>query len=203
MSLVLSRREISEKLALSKSISSLKDRSVFVLPNDVIPIMAAVLIPIVYRKGKLSILLTKRTSHLTHHAGQVSFPGGRVAEGDKNRQMTALRETREEIGLDLSDSDVLGRLPEYDIRTGFRVTPVVAWVDSPVIFSSDPYEVESIFEVPINHVLELSNYTLESLSEDPVNRHFYRLRHDKYNIWGATAGMLRNFVISLSMHSAS
>ena len=62
---------------------------------------------------------------------------------------------------------------------------------------------ESIFEVPINHVLELSNYTLESLSEDPVKRHFYRLRHDKYNIWGATAGMLRNFVIALSMHSAS
>ncbi len=200
---MLSRQVISEKLALSKSISSVKDRSGFVLPNDVTPMIAAVLIPIVCREGKLSILLTKRTSHLTHHAGQVSFPGGRVAEGDRNRQMTALRETREEIGLDLSDSDVLGRLPEYDIRTGFRVTPVVAWVDSPVNFSLDPFEVESIFEIPINHVLELSNYKLESLSEDPVTRYFYRLRHDNYNIWGATAGMLRNFVIALSMHGAS
>ena len=194
---MLSRQAITEKLASLKSVRAINDEVSFKHPVGVSPIPAAVLIPIVHRNGKLSILLTKRTAHLKHHAGQVSFPGGRVSEEDNGRQFTALRETEEEIGLKLDESSLIGTLPEYDIRTGFRVTPLVGWVESPFNCTIDPYEVESIFEVPMELVLELDNYEVSIDSSGLEARYYYRLPYRGYGIWGATAGMLRNFASAL------
>ena len=194
---MLSRQAITEKLASLKSVRAINDEVSFKHPVGVSPIPAAVLIPIVHRNGKLSILLTKRTAHLKHHAGQVSFPGGRVSEEDNGRQFTALRETEEEIGLKLDESSLIGTLPEYDIRTGFRVTPLVGWVESPFNCSIDPYEVESIFEVPMELVLELDNYEVSIDSSGLEARYYYSLPYRGYEIWGATAGMLRNFASTL------
>lgn len=194
---MFSRQAITEKLALLKPIEGTNDEVSFKHAVGVIPIPAAVLIPIVHRDGKLSILLTKRTAHLKHHAGQVSFPGGRVSEEDSGRQFTALRETEEEIGLKLDESSLVGKLPEYDIRTGFRVTPVVGWVDAPFHCSIDPNEVEFIFEVPLDLVLDLNSYEVSSDSSGSEKRYYYRLPYQDYEIWGATAGMLRNFSLAL------
>ena len=190
MPLLLTRQTISERLASFKSTDKNIRHPMFRHPVGASPIPAAVLIPIIHRAAQLSILLTKRTSHLKHHAGQVSFPGGRVSDGDENRKITALRETQEEIGLNLDESNLLGRLPEYDIRTGFRVTPVVAWIESPFDCVLDPFEVDSIFEVPMEVVLDLGNYKLSSQSNESEKRYFYRLQHLDHEIWGATAGML-------------
>ena len=194
---MLTRSAITEKLALFKPISDLSDGASFQYAADESPIPAAVLIPIVHRHGRLSILLTKRTTHLKHHAGQVSFPGGRVSEEDNGRQFTALRETEEEIGLRLDESSLIGKLPEYDIRTGFRVTPIVGWVESPFDCTIDPYEVESIFEVPMELVLGLENYEMSSNVSGLELRYYYRLPYQGYEIWGATAGMLRNLATAL------
>ena len=97
-------------------------------PSEHKPVPAAVLVPIVNRPGGLTLMFTQRTAHLHDHAGQISFPGGRVDEGDSDRIATALREAQEETGLSPSRVEIIGRLPEYDIPTGFRVTPVVGWV---------------------------------------------------------------------------
>ena len=194
---MLTRSAITEKLALFKPISDLSDDTSFQHPADGSPIPAAVLIPIVHRHGSLSILLTKRTAHLKHHAGQVSFPGGRVSEEDNGRQFTALREMEEEIGLRLDESSLIGKLPEYDIRTGFRVTPIVGWIESPFDCTIDPYEVEAIFEVPMELVLGLENYEMSSNVSGLELRYYYRLPYQDYEIWGATAGMLRNLATAL------
>jgi 8-oxo-dGTP pyrophosphatase MutT (NUDIX family) len=194
---LLSRHSITEKLRLFKPGRDSSDEASFQHPVNGNPIPAAVLIPIIHRHGKLSILLTKRTAHLNHHAGQVSFPGGRVSEEDNGRQFTALRETEEEIGLKLDESSLIGKLPEYDIRTGFRVTPMVGWIESPFDCTLDPYEVESIFEVPMDLVLSVENYQISSDSSGLETRHYYRLPYPGYDIWGATAGMLRHLAIAL------
>src|SRR5262249_52147635 len=102
---------------------------------------AGVLVPIVNRPGGLQLLLTQRTPHLDNHAGQISFPGGRVEESDSSREETALRETEEEIGLPRSAVTVIGQLPVYDNLSGFRITPVVGWIEPPFELKPDPFEV--------------------------------------------------------------
>lgn len=190
MSLLLTRQTISKRLASFKPMVENTGHLMFKHSVEVRPISAAVLVPIIHRANRLSILLTKRTGHLKNHAGQVSFPGGRVSDDDENRKTTALRETKEEIGLRLDDSDLLGQLPEYDIRTGFRVTPFVAWIEAPIDCVLDSFEVESIFEVPMDFVLNLGNYKISSSPDDFGERCFYRLPYLDHEIWGATAGML-------------
>jgi 8-oxo-dGTP pyrophosphatase MutT (NUDIX family) len=153
---------------------------------------AAVLVPIVGREGEPTILLTERSADLPHHAGQVSFPGGRVEETDIDHIDAALRETEEEIGLDRRHVEVIGRLDTYFTRTGFEVTPVVGLVRPPFDLTPDPVEVASIFEVPLSFVLDRSNHERHSREWQNMIRHFYVFPHpDKY-IWGATAGMLVN-----------
>ena len=111
---------------------------------------AAVLFPIVLRNGGQTVLLTQRTAHLRDHAGQISFPGGRVEVEDISPSHTALRETEEEIGLNRERIEILGFLPEYRTGTGFRVTPVVALVQPPFELRPDPFEVAEVFEVPLS-----------------------------------------------------
>lgn len=155
---------------------------------------ASVLIPLVQRDGALKVLLTQRTEHLSNHAGQISFPGGRAEEYDSSPIETALRETEEEIGLSRRHVEVLGLLPEHVTGTGYRVTPVVALVAPPFELTADPNEVADIFEVPLAYLMDGMRHQRLSyeLPEGKGRRSFYAMPYERYFIWGATAAMLRN-----------
>ena len=159
-------------------------------PNDLTP--AAVLVPIVERADEMTILLTQRTAHLTAHAGQISFPGGRVELEDVSIEAAALRETEEEVGLDSDRIDIVGQLDIYVTRTGFEVTPVVGIVSPPFTLKPDPFEVADIFEVPLSFIVDPANHRKESRLHKGVERQFYVLPYENRYIWGATAGMLVN-----------
>jgi 8-oxo-dGTP pyrophosphatase MutT (NUDIX family) len=155
---------------------------------------ASVLLPVVLRDTGLTLLFTQRTAHLTDHGGQVSFPGGRAEATDVSAIDTALRETEEEVGLDRSHVEVLGTLPEYLTGTGYRVTPVVGLVHPPFSLRADPGEVAEIFEVPLAFLMDGANHQRRS-AEFPNGRgrrSFYAMPYERFFIWGATAGMLRN-----------
>jgi 8-oxo-dGTP pyrophosphatase MutT (NUDIX family) len=151
---------------------------------------AAVLVPVVRRPQALQVLLTQRTSHLADHAGQISFPGGRVEEHDASREETALRETEEEIGLARERIAILGRLPVYEIPSGFRITPVVAWVEPPFDLKLDAFEVESAFEAPLAHFIDPDRYQRREYRFRGRHRHYMAIPYEGRYIWGATAGML-------------
>ncbi len=157
------------------------------------PIPASVLIPIVQRDPGPTLLLTLRTAHLHDHAGQVSLPGGRVDADDVSVIATALREAEEEVGLDSHRVEVLGTLPDYLTGTGFRVTPVVALVQSPFEPRPDPFEVAEVFEVPLAFLMNGAHHQRRTIHlPDGQHRSFYAMPYQRYFIWGATAGMLRN-----------
>jgi 8-oxo-dGTP pyrophosphatase MutT (NUDIX family) len=151
---------------------------------------AAVLVPIVDRGDTLQVLLTQRTSHLSDHAGQISFPGGRVEADDASREDTALRETEEEIGLARSRITVVGRLPLYEIPSGFRITPIVGWVEPPFELALDPFEVACAFEAPLEHFADPQRYERREYRFRGRHRHYMAIPYQGRYIWGATAGML-------------
>jgi 8-oxo-dGTP pyrophosphatase MutT (NUDIX family) len=151
---------------------------------------AAVMVPLVRRAEGVQVLLTQRTAHLSDHAGQISFPGGRVELSDGSREETALREMEEEIGLERGRVQVLGRLPEYEIPSGFRITPVVGWIEPPFELKLDPFEVWSIFEAPLAHFIEDSRYQRREYRFKGRHRHYLAIPYQGRYIWGATAGML-------------
>ena len=153
---------------------------------------AAVLVPIVDHRSGLTVIFTKRTTHLKAHSGQVSFPGGRAEPEDPTPEFTALREAQEEIGLALERVEVLARLPEYRTRTGFRVTPVVGLLTPPVALTPDPREVEEVFEVPLAFLLDPKNHRRETRELQGRTVGYYVMRYENRTIWGATAGMLVN-----------
>jgi len=154
---------------------------------------AAVLVAIVEREGALSVLLTRRAERLARHAGQISFPGGRADPGDGSPQRTALREAEEEIGLAASKVEIVGRLDDYLVGTGYRITPVVGFVKAPPALEADTREVAEVFEVPLSFVLEPANYRRDKVTIGGVERRFYVLPYEAYHIWGATAAILVNF----------
>lgn len=153
---------------------------------------AAVLVPIVAHASGLTVLLTRRTENLAHHAGQISFPGGHIEECDTAPADCALRETEEEIGLARRHVDVLGRLDRYVTRTGFDVTPVVGLVTPPFELAPDPTEVAAVFEAPLSFLLDPANHQRHSRPYQNSVRHFYAMPFGEHFIWGATAGMLMN-----------
>ena len=153
---------------------------------------AAVLVPLIGRPDGLSVLLTLRTAHLSAHAGQVSFPGGRAEEQDVDAVATALRETEEEVGLSRDLVTVLGRLDTYVTGTGFEITPIVGLVTSDYVLAIDPYEVAEVFEVPLSYILDRNNHNRTERESAGRTRVFYVLPYQGRNIWGATAGMLVN-----------
>ncbi len=155
---------------------------------------ASVLLPIVERPEGLTMLLTQRTAHLTDHGGQISFPGGRADAGDASAIDTALRETEEEIGLSRQHVEVLGNLPDYLTATGYRVTPVVALVYPPFVLRAEPFEVAEIFEVPLAFLMNGMHHQRRAveLPNGLGRRTFYAIPYERFFIWGATAGMLRN-----------
>ena len=153
---------------------------------------AAVLVPLIDRDGGMTVLLTKRTEHLNDHAGQVSFPGGRIDPEDRDAAAAALRGAREEVGLDPQRVDLIGRLDTYVTRTGFDVTPWVGLVTPPIALVPDPFEVAEVFEVPLDFFLDSANRRTESRLWQGQERFFYVYPWHGYYIWGATAGMLSN-----------
>lgn len=158
--------------------------------DDLTP--AAVLVPLVDRPDGLTVLLTQRTAHLNDHAGQISFPGGRVEPEDPSHLAAALRETEEEVGLPADRIEIIGTLDHYIVRSGYRVTPVVGFVNPPFEVRADPFEVAEVFEVPLSFVLDTDNHVMESRTDKGVERTFYVLPYQDRYIWGATAGMLVN-----------
>jgi 8-oxo-dGTP pyrophosphatase MutT (NUDIX family) len=153
---------------------------------------AAVLVPLIDRSYGMSVLLTQRTPHLSAHAGQISFPGGRIEEGDADATEAALRETEEEVGLSREHIRIVGRLDTYVTGTGFEITPVVGIVRLPFSLTIDPFEVSEAFEVPLSFVLDRSNFRRMTRDLEQRARVFYVLPYEGRNIWGATAGMLVN-----------
>jgi 8-oxo-dGTP pyrophosphatase MutT (NUDIX family) len=166
-----------------------------------------VLVPLVDRPGGLTVLLTRRTSHLRDHAGQISFPGGRAEAHDADPAATALREAREEVGLDPSTVEVIGRLPVYTTVTHFVVTPVVGLVAPPSRLELDPNEVDAAFEVPLVFLMTPAHHRRHAFEADGLQRVFLSMPwqgtgpdgvpFDAF-IWGATAAMLRNLYAYLA-----
>jgi 8-oxo-dGTP pyrophosphatase MutT (NUDIX family) len=158
---------------------------------------AAVLLPLLARGAELNVLLTRRTAHLYDHAGQISFPGGRVEAADRDAAHTALREAEEETGLPADAIDVLGALPEYVTATGYAVTPVVGLVERPFELKLDSFEVAEAFEVPLAFLMNPANHERRRIVFEGAERTFYAMpwmaQQRRYFIWGATAAMLRNF----------
>lgn len=162
------------------------------------PIDAAVLIPIVLRESGPTLLLTQRTAHLRDHAGQISFPGGRVDDTDASPLAAALRETEEEIGLDRQFVEIIGQLPEYQTGTGFRIQPFVGLVQPPFETVAEVFEVAEIFEVPLSFLMDGRHHQRRTAKFETGSRTFYVMPYGHYFIWGATAGMLRNLFHFLS-----
>ncbi|MDD3450397.1 MAG: CoA pyrophosphatase [Gammaproteobacteria bacterium] len=162
------------------------------LPAGAGLVSAAVLVPLVDHSAGMTVLLTQRTRHLRDHAGQVSFPGGRVEAHDADPVATALRETWEEVGLAPAQVEVVGELEPYATITGFLVHPVVGIVTPGFIPVPDPFEVEAVFEVPLQHVLEPDNYRRERRSHRGELREYFVLDYPDFHIWGATAAILVN-----------
>ena len=159
---------------------------------------AAVLVGLVERAEGMTVLLTRRTESLSSHGGQISFPGGRIEQADATPMGTALRETEEEIGLAPARVEILGRLANYVVGTGYRITPVVGVVDPLERFVRDEREVAEIFEVPLEIVMERKNYRREHMRIKDIERSFLVLPHGEYRIWGATASILANLRDMLS-----
>lgn len=165
--------------------------------SERVPVHASVLIPMVMRDQGLTVLLTERTQHLSSHSGQVAFPGGKADLEDASATVTALREAEEEIGLDRRFVDVLGDLPIYTTGSAFIVTPVVALVRPGFAISPNPHEVADIFEVPLNFLMDPANHRRHAIEWAGQRREWLSIPYqdgttERY-IWGATAGMLRNF----------
>jgi 8-oxo-dGTP pyrophosphatase MutT (NUDIX family) len=158
---------------------------------------AAVLIPLVDDGQQLHVLLTKRASHLRHHAGQVAFPGGKVEELDLNLIHTASRETHEEIGLPPSLINVIGNLHSYQVISGFEVTPIIAFIPYNYTYAQDDNEVSEIFQVPLQHFLDPKNHISFKVRRKGFSHKVHFMPYKHYNIWGATASMIKDLVIHL------
>src|SRR5207237_9470960 len=164
---------------------------------------AAVLVPIIQHPDGLTVLFTQRTAHLKAHSGQVSVPGGRAEPGDPTIEFTALREAEEEIGLPAKRVEVLARLPEYFTRTGFSVTPVVGLIQPPLELVPDSREVDEVFEVPLDFILDPANHQRATRELNGRTGGYYVIQHHGRRIWAATAGMLVNFCRSLAADSGA
>lgn len=156
------------------------------------PVRAAVLVPLVERDSGLTVLLTERATHLKNHAGQISFPGGRLEPSDEGPRAAALREAQEEIGLDAGFVSVIGYLPDHVIISGFLVTPVVALVRPDFELLLDHEEVQSTFEVPVDYLFDTANHKTRRrrIGTTGAEIDVLDIPFGEYSIWGATAGMI-------------
>ena len=164
--------------------------------SDKTPTQASVLIPIVMR-DRPTVLLTERTLHLSSHSGQIAFPGGKADVDDIDTTVTALREAYEEVGLDAGYIHVLGELPQYTTGSAFVITPVVALVETGFTLTRNPFEVADTFEVPLDFLMNPANHRRHVVEFDGEQREWLSMPYEdqvkERFIWGATAGILRNF----------
>jgi 8-oxo-dGTP pyrophosphatase MutT (NUDIX family) len=152
---------------------------------------AAVLIPVVAREPEATVLLTQRTPHLSAHAGQIAFPGGKIEATDRDAGAAALREAAEEIGLAAEMVNLIGYLDPYLTRTGYRIVPVLARVDPGFHLRLNAGEVEEAFEVPLGFLMTAENHHQNSRVLLGKPRYFYEMPFEGRYIWGVTAGIIR------------
>lgn len=180
---------LADRDALARVERSFSDDAEMVTtPGRIVP--AAVLVPLVAHPEP-TVLLTLRSPRLSSHAGQVSFPGGRMEPGE-TPEAAAVREAAEEVGLDPRLPELIGRLPEHLTGTGYRVTPVVALVPAPLALTPDPAEVAEAFELPLSTVLDPAAPERRSGEFRGRRREFWVWPHERHYIWGATAAILVN-----------
>jgi 8-oxo-dGTP pyrophosphatase MutT (NUDIX family) len=153
---------------------------------------AAVLLPIMEYNNELTVLFTVRANHLRHHAGQISFPGGKQELTDNSLVETALRETHEEVGLPPYKVEVVGNLPVYRTVSRFEVIPYVGFVSAPTRLILDKNEVESTFEVPLSFLMDQNNHLIHWVKRKDGQFPVYFIPWKEHNIWGATAAFVRN-----------
>lgn len=159
-------------------------------PSSVRLRKAAVLIPVVFRAAGTTIILTRRHEAMKHHPGQISFPGGKIEAFDAGPVEAALRESREEIGLQAGCVDIIGPVPDHVTVTGFRVTPIVAVVANAFEPVPRDGEVDEIFEVPLAHVIDPENYSIQERIWQGQLRRYFIVPYGPHYIWGATARIL-------------
>ncbi|MCP4957396.1 CoA pyrophosphatase [Photobacterium aquimaris] len=152
---------------------------------------AAVLIPLVPRKQGFNVVLTRRAEHLKHHPGQIAFPGGRFEETDNDLITTALRETYEETGIICQRNNVIGQLTPLVTTSGYIVTPFISTISSNYNAKPDPGEVDAIFEVPLNYLLDPQNIKSHQFHLRGEFHRVYAIPYNNYSIWGATAQMIK------------
>ena len=165
-------------------------------PNEIVEKAvkpAAVLIPVIERENGLQMVFTKRTEQLRSHSGQVSFPGGKIDAGDKNGVDAALRETHEEIGIAPDAIEVMAQFPHYHSGSGYLITPVVGMLKRDAIFEANHDEVEFIFEVPLEYLMNPDNHEIHAREFNNVEWQYYQMVWGEHRIWGVTAGMVRMF----------
>lgn len=165
-------------------------------PDVVLPVgrklrPAGVLVPVIAGAYGAEVLLTKRSSRLKHHPGQIAFPGGKQDDGDADVVAAALREAEEEVGLSRRHVEILGTMPTHETVTGFLVTPVVGWIENAFDVVPEPGEVAEAFRVPLAHVADLGQFTVQSRRWRGTRRRYYTVPFGPYYIWGATARILR------------
>ncbi|NKC34364.1 NUDIX hydrolase [Falsiroseomonas selenitidurans] len=198
--LPLSRRDIAARLADPARLAQLSATTF----DDADPaqldparaVAAAVLVPIIWHDSGPGVLLTLRATRLSAHAGQVAFPGGRVEAGE-TAEAAALREAAEEVGLDPRLPLLRGTLPDHLTGTGYRITPVVGFLDPPLTLTPDPAEVQAIFELPLSVVLDPAAPRRQRREWRGRMREYWVWPHDQHLIWGATAAILVNLATLL------
>jgi 8-oxo-dGTP pyrophosphatase MutT (NUDIX family) len=163
---------------------------------------AAVLVPLVEHDSGLTVLLTQRATTLKDHAGQISFPGGRIEPSDADAWHAALREAHEEIGLLPSLVEFAGYLPDHVVISGFRVTPVVGFVKPEYQLRIATAEVHDVFEVPLDYILDAANHKTRQRQIGELTIDIHDIPYGDRNIWGATAGMLMTFRRRLQARTA-
>ena len=163
------------------------------VPFDRPPVEAAVLIGIVKRPSGLSVLYTERSPELRSHSGQIAFPGGKIDPGDADAADAALREAGEEIELDRSDARVLGYMPPYFTGSNYLITPVVGIVEPRRPFIPNPAEVNAVFEVPLEWLMDIRNFGTYRISRGGREHTTPQIVHDRFTIWGITASLTRRF----------
>ncbi len=185
--------ELKDKLCRAMKAARQTSSDFDLNPDLVLPVrpalkQAAVLVAVT---EDAQLILTKRSTRLKHHPGQIAFPGGRRDETDRDLVHTALREAEEEIGLNPQNVSVLGELPFHETVTNYVATPIVGIVPAGLQYKAEVGEVAEVFTVPLSHVMSVANFAIEGRHWQGTRRHYYTVPYGPYYIWGATARMLR------------